>query len=644
MILEILKKKSNIKKYFYILSFSFLVFSPLSIKAAVLFPGNISTCGELAAPGTYTLTQNVSGGDNACFVLGSDNITINGGGFVVSGTGTTSPAIDARVRTGGPTGPLTEGANAYTNLIINDLNISGYTIGLNISGNNDLTGNGINNGYAGDAGDTAIYYSYIGSITADGGQSSTKTYGGLAGNVFFTDTDLNISNSIISLLGGMGTINRNTHGVFDLNYSGTLTKTNLILSTLSSLNDNANTYPTYPGGSWPITPGDISTCGTLMGPGTFTLTQSVTSSSTCFYVYSNNVTIDGDGYSVISATTTDTSPVILAGNYSNFILASTTVSNFSNLIISSSSVIISGNDLDLSNTTLSATSLSIQAGILNISTTTVNATNSTLGSRGGITVSYTAPVLPVSRAGVITPATTVNNNLTTSRAVSGTTLDRIVNPNIRPLNFNPLQNFNLLNVNTNTGSTVIPNPLHGFKTPKTIDFVKLPINFLNNVSKFVLNSVSRNNLNKYPENIVKYLRLNGIDVNKDQDLVRLNIKPVSVNVDKSDLGDNMFDVKLRRNNVNTNISYDNNLNSLIQTIKIPVNTYIVLGSDNVKSIRYFNKTFTLNRNIDVLTPEKAGRYIIQSSNIPFVMDAFEPVPETKVKSKGLWNWIKGWFK
>jgi len=132
----------KIKKQFAALVLFFSVFIFSDIQAAVLLPGNISTCGELAAPGTYTLTQNVSGGDSACFTIGSDNVILNGGGFTISGTGTSSPAIDARVRTGGPSGSLTEGADAYTNLIINDLNISGYTTGINASGNADTSGSG----------------------------------------------------------------------------------------------------------------------------------------------------------------------------------------------------------------------------------------------------------------------------------------------------------------------------------------------------------------------------------------------------------------------------------------------------------------------------------------------------------------------
>lgn len=337
--------------------------------AAVLLPGNISTCGELAAPGTYTLTGSVNGGSNTCFTISSDNVTITGNGNTISGTG--AVAIDARARSGEGTG-LVEGGNAYTNLIVNDVNISGYTTGINLSGNDDTTGTGVNNGYAGDAGEVAIFYSTVGSVIADGGDASTQGFGGLGGTIAFNDTDLNISNSTFSVLGGTGTSGTNTNGGLDLNYSGTLTRTNLVLSALSYFNDNATEYGVYPGGTWPIAPGNISACGTLLGTGTYTFTGNINASSTCFLAASNGITINGNGYSLIGASTTDFA--FRAGSYSSFTIASTTVLNYANLVISSSSVTISGHDLDLSNKFIAAGSLTLTyTGALNKVGTTISA-------------------------------------------------------------------------------------------------------------------------------------------------------------------------------------------------------------------------------------------------------------------------------
>jgi len=191
MNLKKIKLNIFLKNIFLINIFFVFSFFTLSTTASadVLLPGNITTCGELAISGEYTLTQNISGGADTCLTISSDNVIINGGGFTLSGTGDT--AIDARARTSSTT--LTEGAHGYTNLVINDLNISGYTTGINLSGNSDSTTEGVNNGNGGDAGDVLIYYSYIGSIIANGGDSSSKTSGGLGGNITLTDTALNIS-------------------------------------------------------------------------------------------------------------------------------------------------------------------------------------------------------------------------------------------------------------------------------------------------------------------------------------------------------------------------------------------------------------------------------------------------------------------
>ena len=225
--------KSNLKNlttFFSILILSITLLSSTTTHADVLLPGNINTCGEIAIGGTYTLISDISGnGTSTCLTISSDNVTIVGNNHTISGTGDT--AIDGRSRTGLD---LTEGAHGYSNLIINDLNITGYTTGINISGNSDTSGTGVNNGYGGDGGDISIYYSKVGSVITQGGNSTTKTTGGQGGNIMFTDTDLDISNSTLTTTAGTGTTGRNTDGGLDLNYSGTLTRTNLILSSLSS--------------------------------------------------------------------------------------------------------------------------------------------------------------------------------------------------------------------------------------------------------------------------------------------------------------------------------------------------------------------------------------------------------------------------
>ncbi|MEY4440435.1 MAG: hypothetical protein RLY49_61 [Candidatus Parcubacteria bacterium] len=357
-------RNTYIKKIIFSLGIFFAFSFALKADAAVLLPGNISSCGELAAPGTYTLTQNVSGGTDTCFTISSDNVVLNGGGFTISGSG--AVAIDARARTGGPSGSLAEGAHAYTNLVLNDLNISGYTTGLNISGNADTTGSGQNNGNGGDAGDVAIFYSYIGSIIADGGQTTAESYGGVGGNIAFTDTNLNIASSTLSAKGGVGTSgNRGSDGGLDLNYSGTLTRTNLTLSALAYLNDNTTEYTSYVGGTWPITNTSLSTCGTLYATTTttFTLTQDLTSSGTCFYINGDNITIDGAGYTIThTSSSTDFAVQATENNYSTFTVKDLDFVEYANTINSDPSLVLRFNStLDLSEEHIEASTLIVES-------------------------------------------------------------------------------------------------------------------------------------------------------------------------------------------------------------------------------------------------------------------------------------------
>ncbi|MFA6158770.1 MAG: hypothetical protein WC763_04095 [Candidatus Paceibacterota bacterium] len=354
---------NSLAKTFRPIIFGFILVSGLFLSshqvafADVLFPGNISSCGELAVTGTYTLTSDVTASPGqACFTVSSNDVTLDGFGFTVFGG--SAWAIDARAYDNDRV-TLTNGANAYTNLIVNNIVLSGFTGGVNISGNTDTNGSGANAGYGGAGGDVAVFYSPSLGVTANGGNTSTYGYGGVGGNISFTDENLNISTSNISALGGTGTTGRNTDGGLTLSYTGTFAHSNVTLSTLSYLNENLTSFGTYVGGTYPIVPGTVSSCGTLAGSGTYTLAQDITNiSGTCFTLNSNDVLINGAGYSIIAAPS-NTSFAVRAGSFSGLTIASTTVTDFSNLVISSSTVTISGNNLDLSNQFIAAGSLTL---------------------------------------------------------------------------------------------------------------------------------------------------------------------------------------------------------------------------------------------------------------------------------------------
>jgi photosystem II stability/assembly factor-like uncharacterized protein len=359
-------------KTLFVLSLGFSFFAH-DVSAAVLPPGNVSSCGELAAPGTYTLTASLTAvGTSSCFLVSSDGVTIDGAGRSISGTG--SWAIDARSYDSGNV-TLKSGANGFTNLLVNELTVTGFSGGVNASGNDDPTGTGSNAGYGGDGGDVEILYSTVGSVSSNGGASVAQPYGGIGGNLIFTGDDLNLSGSTISAVAGAGTTGRNTDGGLDVNYTGVLNRTGVTLSSLSFFNDNATAYGAYPGGTWPIVPGTVSFCGTLLGSGTYTLSQNISGvSGTCFTLASNNITINGAGYSISSNSSSTQAFAIVAGSYSGLTIASTTVSSYPNMVISSSSVSITGADLELSDKFIAADSLTLTySGSLNKTGATVTA-------------------------------------------------------------------------------------------------------------------------------------------------------------------------------------------------------------------------------------------------------------------------------
>ena len=211
-------------------------------------------------------------------------------------------------------------------------------------------------GNGSDAGSITVASSTLGLITANGGRGGSQTGGGVAGNggnagsITFTTSGA-VTGGIFSLagLGGAGSsgaisglpgfgatttitdayttnitntgtssaivINADSNYVYGnadlanniyvssstlaVNYTNEVVTT--ASTTLSSLNDlivNGNDYGSYPGGPWPIFPGTVSTCGTIGLAGTYTLGNNLFASSTCLNIITNNITIEGAGYSI----------------------------------------------------------------------------------------------------------------------------------------------------------------------------------------------------------------------------------------------------------------------------------------------------------------------------------------------------------
>ncbi len=265
-----------------------------------LVPGIITSCGKITTSGTYTLGTNLIGISGTCFSVQADNVVIDGSGYsVISAVSNTDYAITA-------TSSLVAGS-AYGTTTIQNITFSGFGGGINASGNNALSGN--TNG--GNGGKVEIVNSTLGSIITNSGLGSGTGSLGAGGNVIVTDSSTgNITNTgaggVISLTAvdlNLSNAIYTTSGTFSVSYTGTLTTTNTTVSSVSNFIVNGINYGNYIGGSFPIIPGTINSCGTLYFSGTYTLGSNVTGNCT---IAKTGITVDGNSNTLtgnISAST-----------------------------------------------------------------------------------------------------------------------------------------------------------------------------------------------------------------------------------------------------------------------------------------------------------------------------------------------------
>jgi hypothetical protein len=110
----------------------------------------VTTCGEMAAPGTYTLTTDITtAASSTCFVVSSDSVIIDGAGHTVTSSGAGSIAVDARAWNMDGSNTLAAGSNAYSKLTVYNIIFTGFDTGVIARGNDDTTGLGINGGGGG---------------------------------------------------------------------------------------------------------------------------------------------------------------------------------------------------------------------------------------------------------------------------------------------------------------------------------------------------------------------------------------------------------------------------------------------------------------------------------------------------------------
>lgn len=373
------RHKKSAKIFTLALVFIFSFFITSKVNADVLDPAlPVTSCGELVAPSTYTLGANITAAasttsvaSTTCFTVSSDGVTIDGGisdintgkGYTVTASGVIDVAADAR-RYNTLGGALTEGGNAYTNLLINNITFSGFTNGINLNGNKDTDGNGVNNGYGGAAGDVAVYYSSVGNISVTGGSSATKQYGNLGGNIIISGTDVDISSSTFLMSSGAGTsgVNIYIRGSLSVNYTTSFRKDNLYIDNASFIKLNGVTLVTnYIAGSWPIFPGDVTSCGTLVGPGTFNLVNDVEINGTntpavlgryCFIAAASGIILNGNHHTItIIASSTHPVTSIFSNSYGDLTINNlkwTGASKTFNIFSTGALTINSDSDLDFS--------------------------------------------------------------------------------------------------------------------------------------------------------------------------------------------------------------------------------------------------------------------------------------------------------
>ena len=335
--------RSGLFGIFFVASFLFVA----RAQAAILDPGTINSCGELAVAGTYTLGSDIgSGGD--CIVVTSDGVVIDGtkpagGVYVITGNivgdalNAGDPGFNFTVQnihvtgdvsanaldwgSGGVGGSLTISSSTVSSVYANGdfgegtpggsggfITISSSTVSSVIANGgreSDYSPLGAGNG-----GSITISSSSVSSITADGGTETTYAdgSGGSGGSITINAADLNLNGIVIDVSGGgyscepgyNWSCSNGANGTLVLNYINTITYTNVNFPALSDLIiNNSNNQPGNLGyftGGILVLPSDAissqAQCGNLSISGTYLLGSDITGDC---HVYNSGIIIDGQG-------------------------------------------------------------------------------------------------------------------------------------------------------------------------------------------------------------------------------------------------------------------------------------------------------------------------------------------------------------
>jgi len=417
--------------------------------AAVQLPDSLRgstplACGELAAPGTYSLTSSVSTSTGACFTITSNNVVLTSsttgsykvtGDIVGNGINPGDPGFNFTIENLVVTG-TTSSNGADTGTIGSSYTAGdGGTIVISTSTVSAVLTNGGNSqessyGIGGSGGAVTMIDSTSTSIQSNAGGIGPSTYfaGGNGGTIVITNTDLDASNMNISAYGSAGNFGTGTNGTLTMNYS-TFEHANLVLSALSDLTLNGpSNQPgdlgAFTGGVLSVVSGDTITnasqCNLILA-GTYTLGADLTGDCT---ISANGVVLDGAEHTI-------------NGNImGDGIATGTTGYNFTieNITVTGTTSSDGGDGANGGSVTIATSTVNIvdsngndggSGGTISIASSTVNIVDAnggnTLGSQGnGGSVTISGTDLSWSSTTVSALGGTGNNGMYIGRGMDGT--------------------------------------------------------------------------------------------------------------------------------------------------------------------------------------------------------------------------------
>jgi hypothetical protein len=155
---------------------------------------------------------------------------------------------------------------------------------------------------------------------------------------------------------------------------------------------------------------------------------------------------------------------------------------------------------------------------------------------------------------------------------TGGTLRNLIKNIVKPLDFAPFTPFTPFTPNfnpTTIGKTIIPDPFQNFQPPGLINLIKLPVNFLTNISKFLFAPLPNNFKEALSSSPQLGAYLASVGVSKEQDMAMLQANPVPLDAPLSDetTPPGLFIIRSGQTTLTSYATYDASLGGLVQLVK-----------------------------------------------------------------------------